>query len=384
MLDLELTILMPCLNEAETIEICIRDAKLFLAESKIDGEVLVADNGSVDGSTRLAETAGARVINVTDVGYGAALLAGIRSAKGRYIIMGDSDSSYDFSSLQPFVDRLRAGADLIIGNRFKGGIAPGAMPFLHKYVGNPVLSLIGRILFRSPVRDFHCGLRGCNAARIKDLNLRASGMEFASEMIVKATLADLRVEEVPTTLSIAGRSRQPHLRTWPDGWRHLVFMLLYSPRWLFFYPGVVLSVIGLLGIVLLYSGTIAIGDVTLSIHTFVSSCFILVVGVQAASFGLITRRYATQSGLLQETGRSAGILAFLDLERLLLPAVALFLGGLGLFVWCLVQWIEVGFGALQVSAILRPLVLATTAMTLGVQLAFTAFLSAIMEVGIRK
>lgn len=381
---MELTILMPCLNEAETIEVCIRDAKKFLTESRTEGEILVADNGSVDGSTTIAEKAGARVINVTDIGYGAALLAGIRSARGRYIIMGDSDSSYDFSRLQPFVDRLRAGADLVIGNRFKGGIAPGAMPFLHKYLGNPVLSLIGRILFRSPVRDFHCGLRACNSQRIKELNLRASGMEFASEMIVKATLAGFRVEEVPTTLSVAGRSRQPHLRTWPDGWRHLVFMLLNSPRWLFFYPGIVLCAIGLLGIVLLHSGTFAIGDVTLSIHTFVSSCFVLLVGFQAASFGLVTRRYATQSGLLLEKGRGAGFLAFLNLERLLVSAAAVFLSGFALFVWCLVQWIEVGLGALQVSAILRPLVLASTAMTLGIQLAFTAFMSAIMEIGIRK
>jgi glycosyltransferase involved in cell wall biosynthesis len=237
-IPLEATVLMPCLNESETIGTCIGKAQRFLVQNHIAGEIVIADNGSHDGSIEIAEKLGARVVRVTDRGYGAALIGGMQAARGRFVIMGDADDSYDFSALMPFVERLRQGADLVIGNRFKGGIAPGAMPALHKYLGNPLLSQIGRLFFHLRVGDFHCGLRGFNRERMIALNLRTTGMEFASEMVVRAGLADHRIDEVPTTLGKDGRSRPPYLRTWRDGWRHLSFLLIYSPRWLFFYPGI--------------------------------------------------------------------------------------------------------------------------------------------------
>ena len=248
--DLELTILMPCLNEAETIETCIQKATGYLRSSGVVGEVLIADNGSTDGSVEMAQRLGARVVKVRERGYGAALIAGIEAARGRYVIMGDADDSYEFSNLEGFVSALRGGNELVMGNRFKGGIKPGAMPPLHRYLGNPVLSTIGRVFFNSPVGDFHCGLRGFNREAIAGLGLCSPGMEFASEMVVKATLKKLKITEVPTTLSPDGRSRPPHLRSWRDGWRHLRFLMLFSPRWLFLYPGIVLSLLGLASMVL--------------------------------------------------------------------------------------------------------------------------------------
>jgi glycosyltransferase involved in cell wall biosynthesis len=240
----EVTILMPCLNEAETVGACTRKARQFLSQANISGEILIADNGSTDGSKEIAEEQGARVVSIADRGYGAALLGGIQAARGRYVIMGDADDSYDFSALAPFIVRLHAGADIVMGNRFKGGIAPGAMPFLHRYFGNPVLSWIGRLFFRVKVGDFHCGLRGFNRKRVSALNLRTTGMEFASEMVGLAALAGYRIDEVPTTLSKTGRVRAPHLRPWQDGWRHLSFLLKFSPKWLFFFPGLVLIIFG--------------------------------------------------------------------------------------------------------------------------------------------
>ena len=264
---MELTVVMPCLNEAETVATCVRKAIGFLAESGISGEVLVADNGSTDGSQRLATDAGARVVPISDKGYGNALMGGIVAARGKYVIMGDADDSYDFTNLMPFVNELRKGADLVMGNRFRGGIAPGAMPPLHKYLGNPVLSFIGRLFFRSKIGDFHCGLRGFSRDSVMALNLQATGMEFASEMVVKATLAGQRVTEVPTTLSKDGRSRPPHLRSWRDGWRHLRFLLLFSPRWLFLYPGLALLVVGSAVTTALYFSPLRIGGAGLDIHT---------------------------------------------------------------------------------------------------------------------
>src|SRR5215472_13985478 len=256
---------MPCLNEAETVATCVRKAIGFLAESGISGEVLVADNGSTDGSQRLAADAGARVVPISDKGYGNALMGGIAAARGKYVIMGDADDSYDFTNLMPFVNELRKGADLVMGNRFQGGIAPGAMPPLHKYLGNPVLSFTGRLFFRSSIGDFHCGLRGFNRDSVRALGLQASGMEFASELVVKATLAGQRIEEVPTTLSPDGRSRPPHLRSWRDGWRHLRFLLLFSPRWLFLIPGLLLLALGLALSVAVEPAPLEIGRVSLDV-----------------------------------------------------------------------------------------------------------------------
>jgi glycosyltransferase involved in cell wall biosynthesis len=230
---LELTILMPCLNEAETLATCITKARSFLSRTGISGEILIADNGSIDGSQTIARDLGARIIPVTTRGYGSALRTGIQAAHGRFVIMGDSDDSYNFSLLDDFVEKLRAGYQLVMGNRFKGGILPGAMPPLHRYLGNPVLTAIGRLFFRSACGDFHCGLRGFERSAILALDLQGSGMEFASEMVVKATVHNLRIAEVPIVLSPDGRTRPPHLRSWRDGWRHLRVLLLFSPRWLF-------------------------------------------------------------------------------------------------------------------------------------------------------
>src|SRR6478736_3870626 len=269
---------MPCLNEAETVATCVRKAIGFLAESGISGEVLVADNGSTDGSQRLAADAGARVVPISDKGYGNALMGGIIAANGKYVIMGDADDSYDFTNLMPFVNELRKGADLVMGNRFRGGIAPGAMPPLHKYLGNPVLSFVGRLFFRSKIGDFHCGLRGFSRDSVMALNLQATGMEFASEMVVKATLAGQRVTEVPTTLSKDGRSRPPHLRSWRDGWRHLRFLLLYSPRWLFLFPGSLLMILGMLVGLWLLPGPRVVNGVTLDVHTLLYAAIAVIIG----------------------------------------------------------------------------------------------------------
>jgi glycosyltransferase involved in cell wall biosynthesis len=241
---LELSVVMPCLNEAETLAACIKKIQASLSQNHIKGEIIVADNGSTDGSQEIATKMGVRVIHVDEKGYGNALMGGIAAARGKFIIMGDADDSYDFTALMPFLDKLREGYDLVMGNRFKGGVQPGAMPFLHQYLGNPVLTFIGRLFFRSPCGDFHCGLRGFTREAILKMDLRTVGMEFASEMVVKATLHKMRIAEVPTTLSPDGRSRPPHLRSWRDGWRHLCFLLLYSPRWLFLYPGALLMLIG--------------------------------------------------------------------------------------------------------------------------------------------
>ena len=296
----ELTVLMPCLNEAETIGICVKNAREYIDSRNIDGEVVVADNGSTDGSQAIAEERGARVIPVAYKGYGSALLGGISAARGRFVIMGDADNSYDFSMLDPFIDKLREGYDLVIGNRFKGGIKPGAMPLLHRYLGNPLLTGIGRMFFRSPVGDFHCGLRGFNRQAVANLGLVASGMEFASEMVVKATLQRLKIAEVPTTLSPDGRTRPPHLRSWRDGWRHLRFLLLFSPRWLFLYPGAALMILGLVSMAWLLPGPRQVGGLTFDVHTLAYSAAAIVCGFQAVAFAVFTKIYGINAKLLPE------------------------------------------------------------------------------------
>src|SRR5690349_14016038 len=292
--NVELTVVMPCLNEAETVATCVRKAMGFLAESGIDGEVLVADNGSTDGSQQLAEEAGARVVPISDKGYGNALMGGIIAANGKYVIMGDADDSYDFTNLMPFVNELRKGADLVMGNRFKGGIAPGAMPPLHRYLGNPVLSFIGRLFFRVPIGDFHCGLRGFSRDAMLGLGLVSPGMEFASEMVAKAALARLPIEEVPTTLHRDGRDRPPHLRTWRDGWRHLRFLLLFCPRWLFLNPGVALLSAGALGLLLGLPGMP--GWPHLGVHSLLYLAAATILGLQMVVFALLTKWLAVLAG----------------------------------------------------------------------------------------
>ena len=377
--EIELSILMPCLNEAETLAICIRKARSYLAESGVIGEVVVADNGSTDGSQEIALAEGALVVPVPRRGYGAALLGGIEAARGKFVIMADADDSYDLTALGPFVKGLRGGADLVMGNRFKGGIAPGAMPFLHKYLGNPVLSWLGRLFFRSPIGDFHCGLRGFDRKRIKALGLRSTGMEFASEMIVRAALAGYQVVEVPTTLKPDGRSRAPHLRTWRDGWRHLSFLLMYSPRWLFLYPGLALLLIGIIAGILLFPSGVVIGGIGLDIHSFIVTSSLLIMGTQAISFAALSRKFAAAHGLMPDS-RFSGFLNAMTLERLLLLAAVLFFAGFYGLLACTWQWAAVGFGPLEYSSMLRELILSMTSLAMGVQIGFSAFLSSILDI----
>jgi hypothetical protein len=376
---LELTILMPCLNEAETIEVCVRKARGYLERSGVAGEVLIADNGSTDGSQALAMAAGARVVMVLEKGYGAALMGGIKAARGRYVIMGDADDSYNFEALDPFMERLRAGDALVMGNRFKGGIAPGAMPFLHRYLGNPVLSFLGKLFFAIPVNDFHCGLRGFSRQAMLDLNLTTSGMEFASEMVVKTALNGLVMSEAPTTLKPDGRSRAPHLKTWRDGWRHLRFLLLHSPKWLFIYPGAALITLGVLLSAMLVTGPVQLTPhVSIDVHSMLASCFAVILGVQLVMFGALARRYGEIEGFLPATRKSMRKLVLgLTLETVLRAAGVVFAFGLAGAAWSVWTWASSGFGPIVYDHIMRVLIASLTAVTVGVQLAASGFLASV-------
>jgi hypothetical protein len=376
----ELTIVMPCLNEAETVATCVHKAVQFVADNGIDGEVLVADNGSTDGSRELAAEAGARVVPIPDRGYGNALMGGIIAAHGEYVIMGDADDSYDFTNLMPFVTELRQGYDLVMGNRFKGGIAPGAMPPLHKYLGNPVLSFIGRLFFPSAVGDFHCGLRGFRRDSAIALGLQATGMEFASEMVVKATLAKQKVTEVPTPLAKDGRSRPPHLRSWRDGWRHLRFLLLFSPRWLFFYPGLLLLVAGLGLGAAVATGPLTIGGVSFDVDTLVACGAAVDIGFQAVLFWLFTQVYAGSEGFLPTQPRVQTLLGKLSLERGLLTGAAVGVAGLVGLVFSLTDWQSQSFGHLNYEHALRLMVPSVTALVLSCQLILGTFFLSILGI----
>ncbi|SFZ86163.1 Glycosyltransferase involved in cell wall bisynthesis [Devosia enhydra] len=381
---LELTILMPCLNEAETLAVCIEKAQGYLARSGVSGEVLIADNGSTDGSQEIARAHGARVVDVPVRGYGAALGAGIAAARGRFVIMGDADDSYDFSALDAFVAALRQGHQLVMGNRFRGGIAPGAMPWHHKYIGNPVLSFLGKLFFRTKASDFHCGLRGFDRDAIQGLGLRTTGMEFASEMLVKATLSGLDVAEVPTTLKPDGRSRPPHLRSFRDGWRHLRFLLLFSPRWLFLYPGLALLIFGLIVGGALLPGPVRIGRVVFDLHTFVVAAMCVIVGLQSISFGLIGRRFASRYGFIPRSEKFDRLLEGLTLERILLMALVLMGIGAAAMLWGLSEWAARDFGPLESPYTLRALLLAMTALVAGFQLMLSGFLSSMTNIPLRE
>src|ERR1700722_20374415 len=324
---------MPCLDEAETITACVHKARDFLHRTGIEGEVVVADNGSSDGSRDLAREAGARVVQIANKGYGNALIGGIDASHGRYVIMGDADDSYDFSRLDAFVARLREGNLMVIGHRFRGGIRPGAMPFLHRYVGNPLLSFAGRLLFPSGVRDYHCGLRGVDRAAALKLGLQAPGMEFASEMIVKATLAGWPIAEVPTTLSPTGRSRRPHLRSWRDGWRHLRFLLMMSPRWLMLYPGIFLIVIGVAVQIAIAHGPIVLSGIGFDIHTMLYAGSAVILGVQLVLFSALARAIGVLRNVLPMRPAFARFLSVFTLERGILPGSLLAALGLGLAVY---------------------------------------------------
>ncbi len=377
--ELELTILMPCLDEAETLGTCVRKALDYLARANVNGEVLIADNGSTDGSQQIARSLGARVVAVATRGYGATLCAGIEAARGKLVIMGDSDDSYDFSNLDPFVARLRDGCDLVMGNRFRGGIAPDAMPFLHRYFGNPVLSGVGRLLFRINCGDFHCGLRGFDATRMRALGLKSTGMEFASEMIVRSALAGYRIAEVPTTLKKDGRSRPPHLQSWRDGWRHLRFLLMFSPRWLFLYPGLFMVGMGMALAGLLLPGPLLFTPkFGLDLHSLIVGSFMIVIGTQCISFAIIVRRYAALRGFLPPSGLVER-LRVLSLERVLTAAGVLLLLGLAGFGWCVADWASTGFGPLNLAgALIRVLTISVAMIALALQIGFSAFVCEIL------
>ena len=379
---MELTVVMPCLNEAETVATCVRKAVGFLHEYDISGEVVVADNGSTDGSQQLATDAGARVVPVSEKGYGNALMGGIVSARGRFIIMGDADDSYDFTNLMPFIEKLRDGADLVMGNRFEGGIEPGAMPPLHRYLGNPVLSFIGRLFFGSKIGDFHCGLRGFRRDSVMKLGLQATGMEFASELVVKATLAKQRITEVPTTLAKDGRSRPPHLHTWRDGWRHLRFLLLFSPRWLFFMPGLVVFMLGILIGAVVIPRPFSIGSVTFDVDTLVAASAMIVIGFQSVLFALFTQVYASAEGFLPEDKRVRHILKTLSLERGLLAGAVLGIAGIVGLAVSLSYWGSTSFGSLDYNHALRIVVPSVTALIVSCQIILGTFFLSIL--GIRR
>jgi glycosyltransferase involved in cell wall biosynthesis len=374
----ELSIVMPCLNESETLEICIRKAQQSLRDLNIAGEVLIADNGSTDGSQDIAVRMGTRLVNIETRGYGAALRGGIAAAQGKFIIMGDADDSYDFSNLGPFIEKLREGYDLVMGNRFKGGIKPEAMPPLHKYLGNPVLTTIGRLFFHSPSGDFHCGLRGFTKEAIMRMNLRTTGMEFASEMVVKATLLKMRIAEVPTILSPDGRSRPPHLRSWRDGWRHLRFLLLYSPRWLFLYPGMLLMFLGLIVGLWLLPGYKTIGNITLSVHTLLYAALAMIIGFQSIIFAVFTKIFAMTEGLLPEDPRLYTVYRYITLEvGLLIGSVLVIMGLVGSF-YALNFWKLHSFGPLDASETLRVVIPAFTALALGCQTILSSFFLSVL------
>jgi len=376
----ELTVVMPCLNEAETVATCVRKAVAFLADNGIDGEVVVADNGSTDGSRQLATDAGARVVPIPERGYGNALMGGIIAAHGEYVIMGDADDSYDFTNLMPFIVELRKGYDLVMGNRFKGGIAPGAMPPLHKYLGNPVLSFVGRLFFRSAIGDFHCGLRGFRRHSAIALGLQSTGMEFASEMVVKATLAKQKITEVPTPLAKDGRSRKPHLRSFSDGWRHLRFLLLFSPRWLFFIPGLVLLLIGLgLGAAVAI-GPVQIGGVSFDVDTLVACGACVDIGFQAILFWLFTQVYAGAEGFLPTEPKVQALLGKLSLERGLILGTLIGIAGLVGLIFSLTYWQSHAFGHLNYEHALRLMVPSVTALVLSCQLILGTFFLSILGI----
>ena len=378
---LELTILMPCLNEAETLAVCIRKARGYLERSGVRGEVLIADNGSTDGSQQIATDEGARVVDVPEKGYGAALMGGIEAARSTYVIMGDADDSYDFANLDAFVAELRQGRALVMGNRFKGGIAPGAMPWHHKYIGNPVLSFLGKLFFKTRASDFHCGLRGFNRQAALDLGLRTTGMEFASEMLVKATLSGLPISEVPTTLKPDGRTRPPHLRSFRDGWRHLRFLLLFSPRWLFLYPGLFLLALGLFFGALTIRGPQQITPtLVLDLNTFLASAMALLLGIQAVSFALIGRRFASRYGFIPKSQTFDRILEALTLERFLIAAAVLIVIGFGALGWAVVTWATAGFGDLNDGIVSRFMIVALTMLVAGLQIAMNAFMSSVINI----
>ena len=378
----ELTVVLPCLNERETVGTCVQKAVEALRKAGVHGEVIVADNGSTDGSVELAETEGARVVHVEHRGYGNALRGGIQEARSTYVLMADSDDSYDFTHIPRFIEQLRNGSDLVMGNRFLGGIRDGAMPPLHRYLGNPVLTAIGRLFFRSPSRDFHCGIRAFRKESYERMDIRSTGMEFASEMVVKASLLRMKVSEVPTTLSPDGRSHPPHLRTWHDGWRHLRFLLMYSPRWLFLFPGIASIVVGLATCIWLMPGPRRVGGIVFDFHTLAYGFGAIVVGFQLLAFAVFTKVFAITEGLLPKDPRLNRMFEYIKLETgLLVGSLCVALGVVGSLL-AVSTWARSSFGPITSDNLLRLVMLSVFALILGPQIIFSSFFLSIL--GLRR
>jgi glycosyltransferase involved in cell wall biosynthesis len=379
---LELSVVMPCLNERLTLGICIQKALAAMERLGIQGEVIVADNGSTDGSQEIATRLGARVVPVESRGYGSALRGGIAAARGKYVVMGDSDDSYDFTQVGNFVHKLDEGYDLVMGNRFQGGIRPSAMPFLHRYLGNPGLSWLGRLFFNCPVGDFQCGLRGFRKDAIDGLNLQTPGMEFSTEMVVKATLFNLRIAEIPTTLSPDGRDRPPHLRTWRDGWRYLRFLLLYSPRWLFLYPGIALFLTGAIVCAWLLPGPQRVGSITFDYDTMLFGAMAMLVGFQSINFAAFSKVYATTEGLLPENPTLTRLYRYITLEVGLVIGAILMLAGAAIWIFGFGYWRSHQFGPLDPDKVLRIVIPGMVSFTLGVQIILSSFFTSVL--GMRR
>jgi glycosyltransferase involved in cell wall biosynthesis len=372
----DLTILMPCLNEAETLARCIEKAKLGIQKSGVRGEILIADNGSTDGSQAIAEKSGVRVVNVKAKGYGAALIGGVRAAAGEWILMGDADYSYDFSDINGFVKKFQEGFELIMGCRLPvggGTISPGAMPWKNRWIGNPILSFIGRLFFKCPAHDFHAGLRGFTKTAFEKMDLQTTGMEFASEMVIKSTLKGLKISEVPITLHKDGRSRPPHLKPWRDGWRHLRFMLLFSPRWLFLFPGIFLSLLGIIFAARLSLGDFQAGGVRFNVGTLVVACMTVIIGFQLVAFAFFTKVFAIAEGLLPDDSRLTSVLKVFTLEKGIVFSLLVLIGGIALLAQALWIWKQANYGILSTEENMRRLIPAATLVVLGIQGIFSSF-----------
>lgn len=376
----ELSIVMPCLNEADSLAFCLEKALAFLRDNNVDGEIIVSDNGSKDDSARIARSYPVLLVQEPQPGYGRAIMAGIHAASGKYLIVGDADDSYDFYNLLPMLEQLRKGGDMVIGNRFKGGIRQGAMPFLHRYIGNPALSYIGRLFFKIPIGDFHCGLRGFSRACFDRLGLRTTGMEFASEMIVKAALLEMNVTETPVVLSKDKRNRPSHLRTWRDGWRHLRFLLLYSPKWLFFIPGCMLLILGLLGSAMLVAGPVHLGAMRLDVHTLVYTSSCILLGFQLVSFYVFSRVYLVTHHFLPPGKTNPQWPAFFSLERGIGLGILLIAAGFFLNVKSILYWQRAGFGDISPELVLRWVIPSAVFILLGVQLIISCFYLSIISI----
>jgi glycosyltransferase involved in cell wall biosynthesis len=378
----EVSIVMPCLDEAETLAKCIGHAQSAVMKGGFAAEIIVADNGSTDGSQGIAREHGARVVDVPRKGYGSALIGGIDAAQGRFVVMGDADDSYDFEAIGPLIDKLREGYDLVVGNRFMGGIEPGAMPWSHRWVGNPALTLISRIFFHAPVGDTHCGLRAFTKDAYEKMRLRATGMEFASEMVIKAALKGMRITEVPVVLRPDGRSRPPHLRTWRDGWRHLRFMLLFSPRWLFLYPGLALFAIGVVLSALLVAGPLLVGGVRLDIHTLLVAGFLSLVGYQLVLFAVFTKIFAVRMGFHPPHPALQRLFRYVTLEVGLLAGALMVVAGIVALVAAVGSWQAVGFGNLDPSLTMREVIPAVVLLAIGTQTVFASFFISILSIDV--